>query len=126
LQAQTIFIFAGAIIATALFSTLAGVFETVLKPYQIKTSVGKQMLAVVWLAVAFSLASGLFWMFSVCCCSGKSPHKKVSVEKAPYTYERVGSPAFPMQPQQHHAGYASAGHGQTATAYEPFRQQQHV
>jgi hypothetical protein len=80
---------------------------------------GRQMLSVVWLAVAFGLASGLFWLLSVCCCSGKSAHKKVSVEKTPYTYERVASPAFPAQGQ--HTGYVGAGHGQSGTAYEPFR-----
>jgi hypothetical protein len=84
---------------------------------------GRQMLSVVWLAVAFGLASGLFWLLSVCCCSGKSAHKKVSVEKTPYTYERVASPAFPAQHGAgvQHSGYASAGHGNSGTAYEPFR-----
>jgi hypothetical protein len=102
------------------YALLAGVFESVLKPYNIKATLGKQMLSVVWLAVAFGMASGLFWLFSVCCCSGKSAHKKVSVEKTPYTYERVASPAFPVHGQ--HTGYVGgAGHAQTGTAYEPFR-----
>ncbi|KAL5113898.1 hypothetical protein ACEQ8H_008219 [Pleosporales sp. CAS-2024a] len=115
--AQTVFIFAAAATATAVYAALAGVFETALKPYQIKATLGRQMLSVVWLAVAFSLASGLFWLFSVCCCSGKSPHKKVSVEKTPYTYERVASPAFPAQQQSSGLAHAPSG-----TAYEPFRQ----
>ncbi|KAH7078790.1 SUR7/PalI family-domain-containing protein [Paraphoma chrysanthemicola] len=119
--AQTIFIIAAAGTATAVYAVLVGVFESVLKPYNIKASMGTKMLSVVWLAVAFGLASGLFWLFSVCCCSGKSAHKKVSVEKTPYTYERVASPAFPAGGQ--HTGYVGgAGHGQTGTAYEPFRQ----
>ncbi|KAH4421604.1 hypothetical protein HBH92_003040 [Parastagonospora nodorum] len=121
--AQTIFVFAAAVTATSIYAVLAGVFESVLKPYNIKASLGRQMLSVVWLAVAFSLASGLFWLFSTCCCSGKSAHKKVSVEKTPYTYERVASPAFPAQhgaPAQH-SGFVGAGQGQSGTAYEPFR-----
>lgn len=120
-QAQTIFIIAAAATATAIYSTLTGVFESVLKPYNIDASMGKQMLSVVWLAVAFGLASGFFWLISICCCSGKSPHKKVSVEKTPYTYERVASPAFPAQHGQQ-TSYVGAGHGQSGTAYEPFRQ----
>jgi hypothetical protein len=120
-QAQSVFIFAAAITATTVYGILVGVFESVLKPYNIKASVGKQMLSVVWLAVAFGLASGLFWLFSVCCCSGKSAHKKVSVEKTPYTYERVASPAFPAQQHGHTAYAGGAGHAQTGTAYEPFR-----
>jgi len=122
--AQTIFALAAAASATAIYLALVGIFETALKPYKIKASVGSRMLSVVWLAVAFSIGSGLFWLFSVCCCSGKSPHKKVVVEKTPYTYERVASPAFGGQ-QQQHTGYAgpAAGHGTSGTAYEPFRQQ---
>jgi hypothetical protein len=123
-QAQTIFIFAAAATATSVYAVLAGVFETALKPINIKATLGRQMLSVVWLAVAFGLASGLFWLASVCCCSGKSAHKKVSVEKTPYTYERVASPAFPAQHGAgvQHSGFVSAGHGQSGTAYEPFRQ----
>jgi hypothetical protein len=119
-QAQTIFILAAAATATSVYIVLVGVFESVLKPYNIKATMGKQMLSVVWLAVAFGLASGFFWLASVCCCSGKSAHKKVSVEKTPYTYERVASPAFPAH-QGQHTGYVGAGHGQSGTAYEPFR-----
>jgi len=120
--AQTIFIIAAAATATGVYAVLVGVFESVLKPYNIKATMGRQMLSVVWLAVAFGLASGLFWLFSTCCCSGKSAHKKVSVEKTPYTYERVASPAFPAQHGQQHTGYVGGGHGTSGTAYEPFRQ----
>jgi hypothetical protein len=120
--AQTIFIIAAAATATSVYAILTGVFETVLKPIEIEASMGTKMLSVVWLAVAFSLASGLFWLASVCCCSGKSPHKKVQAEKTPYTYERVSSPVFPAHHQQ--TGYpAATGHGPGKTAYEPFRQQ---
>ncbi|CBX95138.1 similar to integral membrane protein [Plenodomus lingam JN3] len=120
--AQTVFAIAAAATATALYGTLTGVFKSVLEPYNIEASMGSQMLSVLWLAVAFSIASGFFWLISVCCCSGKSPHKKVVVEKTPYTYERVASPAFGQQ-QQGHTSYAGAAHkGQAPpTTYEPFR-----
>jgi len=85
------------------------------------------MLAVVWLLVAFSIASGFFWMISTCCCSGKSPHKKVVVEKTPYTYERVASPYMGARdaPPAVHAGPGmhSSGHGTSGSAYEPYRHQ---
>lgn len=128
LQAQTIFALAAAATATAIYATLTGIFDSVLKPYNIDASMGTKMLSVLWLAVAFSVASGFFWLVSVCCCSGKSAHKKVVVEKTPYTYERVASPAFGGQ-QGHQlqstsrTGYAAQGHAQSGTAYEPFRQQ---
>ncbi|KAF1939118.1 integral membrane protein-like protein [Clathrospora elynae] len=124
--AQTIFALAAAITATALYATITGIFESVLRPYNIDASMGKQMLSTLWLAVAFSIASGFFWLASVCCCSGRSPHKKVVVEKTPYTYERVASPAFGGQQghqMQSSSQWPKSGHGQeqSGTAYEPFR-----
>jgi len=123
--AQTIFALAAAITATAVYGTVTGVFKTVLEPYNIDASMGSRMLATLWIAVAFSIASGFFWLISICCCSGKSPHKKIAVEKTPYTYERVASPAFGAQQQGHqmqewpgtHQNKGPAG----PTAYEPFR-----
>ncbi|KAF2132136.1 integral membrane protein-like protein [Dothidotthia symphoricarpi CBS 119687] len=123
--AQTIFVLGGAITASAIYGALVGVFHSVLEPYNIDASMGKQMMSVLWIGVAFSVGSGLFWLASMCCCSGQSGKsgKKVVVEKTPYTYERVASPAFPHQQQQQHSGFAPSGHGQSGTAYEPFRSQ---
>ncbi|KAF2703871.1 integral membrane protein-like protein [Pleomassaria siparia CBS 279.74] len=124
--AQSIFVFAAAITSTAIYSSMVGVFESALKPYNIHASLGKNMLTVVWLAVAFSTASGFFWTISICCCSGQSPHKKVSVEKTPYTYERVASPylgASAGGAQQGHAmgTLPTPAHGTSGNTYEPFR-----
>jgi hypothetical protein len=97
----------------------------VLKPYNIKATLGNKMLSTMWLGVAFAIASGLFWLLSTCCCSGKSSSKKVIVEKSPYTYERVASPTFGGQQGHHATAYPTpaAGHGTSGTSYEPFRQQ---
>jgi hypothetical protein len=57
--------------ATGIYFTLTGVFESVLRPYNIEASIGLRMFTALWLAVAFSSASGFFWLISVCCCSGK-------------------------------------------------------
>lgn len=122
------FVFAAALTSTILYSTLAATFNSVLKPYRIHASLSTHTLAVVWLAVAFSLGAGFFWLISVCCCSGRSDspgRKKVMVEKTPYTYERVASPYMghregdvPMHnmPSGSHQAYAPGN------AYEPFRQ----
>ncbi len=93
------------------------------------------MYVTIWLGVAFSLASGLFWTFSVCCCSGKSPYnhrdragsKRVKVEKTPYTYERVGSPYQGNSSTNLAPGGQSVplqnlgGKDARGGAYEPFR-----
>lgn len=122
--AQTVFAIAAAATATAMYGTLTGVFKTALDPYSIDISMGSQMLSTLWIGVAFSIGSGFFWLISVCCCSGKSSHKKMVVEKTPYTYERVASPAFGGQ-QGHQMQQWPSSQKQTpqmgATAYEPFR-----
>jgi hypothetical protein len=104
------------------YGVLTGVFHTALEPYNIDASMGNKMLQVMWVGVAFSIASGLFWTLSVCCCSGKSGHKKI-VEKTPHQYERVGSPAFGQQGHQLQSTPAFKGQGQSGTAYEPYRGQ---
>jgi hypothetical protein len=125
--AQTIFVIAAAGSSTAIYATLTASFNSVLKPMNVDASVGTKMLSVVWLAVAFSIASGFFWLVSVCCCSGKSPHKKVVVEKTPYTYERVASPYLGASANSGHAMQpvhtSPSGHGTSGNVYEPFRGQ---
>jgi hypothetical protein len=84
-----------AVTSTVVSSIVVGALDATLKPYGIKSSLGTKMLTVVWLAVAFSLAAGLFWTFSTCCCSGKSGMKRdggirragTIVERTPYTHE---------------------------------------
>ncbi|OCK81971.1 hypothetical protein K432DRAFT_325251 [Lepidopterella palustris CBS 459.81] len=124
--ASSVMILAAAATSTALYSTLAATFDSVLEPYKIKASVGTKMLAVEWLAVAFSLGAGFFWLISTCCCSGKSgKSKKVIVEKTPYTYERVASPYLGAREGGHegvpHQSMPQAGTAHNS-AYEPFRQ----
>ncbi|OJD18128.1 hypothetical protein AJ78_01846 [Emergomyces pasteurianus Ep9510] len=140
---SSFFFFATAITATAMYAALTAAVNASLKPYNVHASLGKNMFAILWLGVAFSLASGVFWLFSVCCCSGRSPYnhsnggsngmggrrnRGITAEKTPYTYERVSDPyggagsggAAPFMP-------TAAGNGPPAgvsgrdTAYEPFR-----
>ncbi|KAF3047820.1 hypothetical protein E8E11_007587 [Didymella keratinophila] len=123
--ASSLFAIAAAATATGVYGVLTGVFHTALEPYNIDASMGNKMLQIMWVGVAFSIASGLFWTLSVCCCSGKSSHKKMVVEKTPYTYERVSSPAFGQQGHQLQTQpqFKPSGHGQSGTAYEPYRGQ---
>ncbi|KAJ6021773.1 hypothetical protein N7540_007277 [Penicillium herquei] len=133
--AALIFTAAASITATVLFVIFRSTFGNTLKAYGIKLSLGKNMFAATWLAVAFSLAATFFWVFSVCCCSGRSPynHKNrnrgLTAEKAPYTYEPIGAAgALPPQ-QQHHTSYPPPPDNsypmthqqQHASPYEPFR-----
>jgi len=60
-----------------MFSTLAGALKTILNPYHIKVDIGTRALAITWIATALSIGATLFWLFSICCCSGRSnPHHR--------------------------------------------------
>ncbi|KAL1957608.1 hypothetical protein VTO42DRAFT_5719 [Malbranchea cinnamomea] len=126
----SLFTIAATATATALYGVLAGAIRTGLKPFNIKATLGKDMFVITWFAVFFALAGGLFWLFSVCCCSGRSPYshdnrgRGILAEKTPYTYERVHSPyggpaygAGPSVPLNTMPAHRDA-------AYEPYRHEQ--
>jgi hypothetical protein len=144
----TLFTFLAALTSTILFSILVGALDGLLKPYQIKLSLGSHMLAVDWLAVAFSLAASLFWTISICCCSGRSKRKDRAPQSGDYGptgynaggfggargYQPLGEehgtyPApYGAKPQHgmEMQNFGTTGgegpyKGRDATAYEPFR-----
>lgn len=116
------FILAASIIATALYATLKEGFNKGLKDFGAVANLNNKTLIIMWLGVGFAFGASLFWMFSTCCCSGRS--RKImghsdrsgpgSYEKAPYTYERVAAPYAPTS-QVHAPG------AQAAVGYEPYR-----
>lgn len=115
-QVSTLFTFLAALTTTILFSTLSGALHTLLDPYNISVKVGTRALAIAWISTALSIVATLFWLFSICCCSGRSnPHHKsnknglwnaepkggdrnggrrsvMSLGKSGTAYERVESP----------------------------------
>ena len=145
MQVSTIFTFAASLTSSILFGILTGALKGAFDTYNIKVKIGGHALAVAWLATVFSIGATLFWLFSVCCCSGRSnPHYKdnkgglwnaepkgqgyygrgTKVEKTG-GYERVASPMgdrVPLTdyPQAQPQGYGR--HMQPGGAYEPFRQ----
>jgi len=134
----TVLTFVAALIATILFSALVGGLDTSLKEYNVKSSVGTKVLAVDWLAVAFSIGASAFWLISICCCSGRSNNKdRHSKDVAPSQgfipfgqsrgYQPLGDEGL-----QHPNPYGGSGHEMQdfgaagpykgrETAYEPFR-----
>ena len=139
---SSIFTIAFALTATILYATLSATFNTALRDYNISSSIGATMFIVVWLAVAFSWAGGLFWLLSTCCCSGRSDRIKGYHDRdakhggrgrnAPYEYERVSSPFLgnsgngkPAPSYQSgtspQLGVPMQSMGQKGTAYEPYR-----
>jgi len=144
--AATIFTGISAILSTVLYSTVVGAMDGYLKPYDIKFSLGTKMIALDWVAVAFSLGASLFWVISICCCSGKSSRRDRGSKQqspaagyggyAPFGPNRGYAPLADESGRQHQHptkphemqdfGYTGAG-GYTAPpaggAYEPYRHQ---
>jgi hypothetical protein len=132
------FIMLAAITVSALYGTLTGTFNSVLKGYGIRGQLGRNGLSIVWLAVAFSWGAGLFWMFSTCCCSGRSEKRGRKDKRGgdqllgggEKGYQRVASPYMGAADNSGPAGQSmpmhSMGpqsHGQTKVGggYEPYR-----
>ena len=131
-------------IATVLFAALdEAVNHTALgEDLGINASLGQTILRITWVSVLFAAGAWIFWFFSICCCSTRSPYKshredgdrkRVTVQKTPYTYERVGSPYLGPRdgqnvPLQSFGGtsepqYQAPQYYQQQSAYEPFRPQ---
>ncbi|KAL8714638.1 MAG: hypothetical protein Q9220_001587 [cf. Caloplaca sp. 1 TL-2023] len=90
---SSLFVIGFALTATILYATLMGSFNDAVKKYNIHGSLGHSMYVVTWLAVAFSFGAGIFWLFSSCCCSGRSNRIKYGDNSGKNgTYERVESP----------------------------------
>lgn len=140
---SSLFFIAFALTSTILYATLTGTFNDALKKYDIHGSLGYSIYVTIWLGVLFSLASGLFWLFSSCCCSGRSDkikgygdgpaRSRFRDQQGPYQYERVESPlrggqgyGAPQRGYQSGPGYQAPqmplnNVGNRGTAYEPFR-----
>ena len=123
-QVATLFTLIASIMATAIYGSLVANFNTVLKPYHINGYLGRNMFSATWLAVLFSFAAALFWMFSSCCCSGRTNRTKAKAGKTPYTYEPVNSPwAGQQQYGQNRAPSVpmhNMGHGGHDKSFEPY------
>ncbi|PNP56366.1 hypothetical protein THARTR1_03522 [Trichoderma harzianum] len=115
----TIFMFAASITSTALFVVLTGVFNSSLKDYGVNAHLGGNLFAASWLAAALSLASSVLWLFSSCCCSGRSETRRSSPQGS---YEKVDMGAGAGNDS--HLGHTTApapALDSTNTAYEPYR-----
>ena len=129
---SSLFTIAFALTATILYAVLTGVFDKALKDYQIQANMGRTIYVWTWLAVFFSWVAGIFWLFSSCCCSGRSDRIKGYDRSGKVgKYERMPSP----QPGYHRGSNSGGGYGgqqsgvlmgnmsaKRDTAYEPYRQ----
>jgi hypothetical protein len=66
---STTAVIAASVMATVMSSVVVGAIDSAAKAYGAKASLNTSFLAVTWLAAAFSIGAGLFWLFSICCCA---------------------------------------------------------
>jgi hypothetical protein len=135
---STFSIIAASIMATVLGSITVGAIESTTKAYGVKAAMNTSFLATTWLAAAFSIGGGMFWMFTICCCASSHNSKKPNSRRA-----RAGDDAEKLIPagaytrveDTHYAGQQSGvyhNHGVFAVptpnvkpthhngAYEPY------
>ncbi|KAK0122071.1 hypothetical protein ONS95_010335 [Cadophora gregata] len=102
------------ILATVQSSLVIAAVRASARSYGVKGSLNTSYLATTWLAAAFSVGAGMFWMLTICCCaadhSGSSKRKSRGVddhEKLIPTgaYQRVDDNTHFNQ------GYAGQQHG---------------
>lgn len=132
----TVAVCAAAALATATSAIVVGAVETTAKFYGVSASLNTRFLATVWIAAAFAIAAGFFWMFTCCCCAPDhssrrrsyrdSTHEKLMPSSSgPYQpvpggntgYTGAQYPAAAAQPQSY--GYATPAHD---ARYEPYAQ----
>jgi hypothetical protein len=60
---------AAAAMSTGIAAVVTGAVEGSAHQYGVHASMNTGFLAAVWIAVAFAVAAGLFWVFTICCCA---------------------------------------------------------
>jgi len=113
---STSVIIIASILATVASAIIVGALNRTVKQFGVTQSMGDSFLGVTWAAVGFSLGSGLFWMFSTCCCTGNHQRRN-NIEKGPYVPIQVhnhqniapsyapGAPGYGAPPQRVGGGY---------------------
>ncbi|TEY81029.1 hypothetical protein BOTCAL_0035g00220 [Botryotinia calthae] len=127
---STAAVIAASIMATVLSSVTVGSIKTAAKAYGIEASIDTHFLVVTWLAVAFSIGSSFFWVFTICCCasdhkSSKKNRRSVNDQEKlipqSMAYQKIDGPETAYGGQQQAAYYQQQHPQPTRTgAYEPY------
>lgn len=59
-----------AALTTVTGSVVVGTINAAAEQFGVKSSVNTAWLAIIWIGVAAGVASGIFWMVTICCCKG--------------------------------------------------------
>ncbi|TAQ91163.1 hypothetical protein B7494_g527 [Chlorociboria aeruginascens] len=120
---------AASIMATAMSATAVGALLSTSKAYGVKGSLDTGFLAATWLAVAFSIASGLCWAFTICCCASNHSSRNNRRSRAGDSEKLIPTGSYQPVEDSHFNNPSTAYRGgyspqqpQRATngAYEPY------
>jgi hypothetical protein len=92
---STTAIIAFAALGTVTATAVVGTVKTVAEPFGMTAHLNTTWLGVAWVGAAASLAAGLFWLFSVCCCKSERKRNSHDGEKdfsGNRGYQRVSDP----------------------------------
>ncbi|KAJ9158491.1 Integral membrane protein [Coniochaeta hoffmannii] len=103
-----------ATLATAMSVVVVGAVEASAKFYGVQADFNTKYLAAVWIAAAFAIAAGFFWMFTVCCCkpdhSSRRSGRKRHLDEAGEKLVPVGA-YQPITDDQGYGGYNNNNNG---------------
>ena len=104
-----------ATLATVTAAVVVGAVEASAKLYGVRASFNTRFLASVWIAAAFAIAAGFFWIFTICCCAPeKRPHVGRNKHRGDQGEKMLPTGAYqPLHEPEHNGFY----NGNTNTAY---------
>ncbi|KYK54710.1 integral membrane protein [Drechmeria coniospora] len=102
-------------LATAMAAIVIGAVEGTARFYGVGASFDRRFLASVWIATAFAMAAGFFWIFTICCCKPERRDRSSRADK-----HAAGEKTFPSK------GYAplTSDHEMRGAYYNPHQQSQ--
>lgn len=137
----TVAVIAAATLATATAAVVVAAVEGTAKAYGVTGSLNNRFLSAVWIAAAFAIAAGFFWLFTICCCSpdrrstrggaGGWNRSKHADETAPMSgaggYQHIPDSHYnQQQPNTSYQGaaadYYGGGNSQKFESYRPVQQ----
>lgn len=135
----TVAVVAAATLATATAAVVVAAVEGTAKAYGVTGSLNSHFLAAVWIAAAFAIAAGFFWLFTICCCApdrrrssggaGWSRSKHADESVAPMSgaggYQHIPGSNHNQHPTTSYQGAAAdyyGGNNQKFESYRPVQQ----
>jgi hypothetical protein len=107
-----------ATLATVTASLVVGAVEATAKMYGIRASFHTRFLATVWIAAAFAIAAGFFWIFTICCCAPeKRPHVGRNKHRGEQGEKMLPTGAYQPLHEPEHNGFYNSNNNNSNVAY---------